>query len=63
MLADPKDLTKTEKLYFEEGARTMLILLTFLANLNLVWIIVTLVTDFKAAFYRKATSYRKQVDR
>lgn len=59
MLKDDPDLTKTEELYMERGARTMLIILTFLANMNLVWIIVTLVTDWKAAFYRKATSYRK----
>ena len=34
-----------------------------LTSLNFVWIVVTLLTDYKAAFYRKATMYRKQVDR
>ena len=54
---------RTKELYLKEGARTFLILITALASLNLVWIIVTLITDYKAAFYRKATSYRKQVAR
>ena len=39
-----------------------MILITTLAVLNIVWIIMTLITDFKAAFYRKATLYREQVD-
>ena len=40
-----------------------MILITTLAVLNIVFIIVTLITDYKAAFYRKATLYREQVDR
>ena len=31
--------------------------------MNVIWLVVTLVTDFDSAFYRKASVYKRRVDK
>lgn len=41
------------------GANIFLVWMIVLCAFNLIWLVVTFITDFQAACYRKARMYRR----